>query len=71
MSNSLYPDLARRFVENVGPCLVPNCLQKLPADNIGRQELRVTSCLRTKDTFQYSLEIEKRDFLKLCPFKLC
>ena len=37
MSNSLYPDLARCFVENVGPGLVPNCLQKLPADDTGRQ----------------------------------
>ena len=31
MSNSLDPDQARHFV---GPDLGPNCLQKLPADDI-------------------------------------
>ena len=67
MSNSLDPDLAQHFVENVGPGLVPNCLQKLPADDTGRQELRVTSYLRTPDTFQYSFEIEKRDFFETLP----
>ena len=34
MSNSLDPDQARRFV---GPGLVPNCLQRLLADDTSRQ----------------------------------
>ena len=36
MSNSLYPDQVRRLF---GPDLVPNCLQKLSADNISRQRV--------------------------------
>ena len=33
MSNSLDPDQARHFV---GPDLGPNCLQRLPADVVGK-----------------------------------
>ena len=36
VSNSLDPDQARRFV---GPDLGPNCLQRLSADDIGRQRV--------------------------------
>ena len=36
MSNSLDPDQARRFV---GPDLGPNCLQRLSADDTGRQRV--------------------------------
>ena len=38
MSNSLDPDQARLFV---GPDLGPNCLQRLSADNIGRQKANI------------------------------
>ena len=40
MSNSLDPDQARH---SVGPHLVPNCLQKLSADDTGRQRLKAGS----------------------------
>ena len=38
MSNSLDPDRAR---QNVGPDLVPNCLQRLSADDTSRQRVHV------------------------------
>ena len=38
MSNSLNPDQVRHFDR---PDLGPNCLQKLPADNISRQRVKV------------------------------
>ena len=37
MSNNLNPDQARRFV---GPDLVPNCLQKLSADDTWRYRVK-------------------------------
>ena len=39
VSNSLDPDQARLFV---GPDLVPNCLQKLSADETSRQKVNVS-----------------------------
>ena len=42
MSNSLNPDLVRRFVV---PDLGPNCLQRLSADDNNRQ--RVNACVTT------------------------
>ena len=42
VSNSLNPDLARRFVV---PDLGPNCLQRLSADDTSRQ--RVNACVTT------------------------
>ena len=38
MSNSLDPDQAR---QNVGPDLVPDCLQRLSADDTGRERVNV------------------------------
>ena len=38
MSNSLDPDQAQHFV---GPDLGPNCLQRLSADNAGRQKVNM------------------------------
>ena len=37
MSNSLDPDQARQFI---GPDLGPNCLQRLSADDTGRQRIK-------------------------------
>ena len=53
MSNGLDPDEARRFV---GPDQGPNCLQRLSADNTGRQ--RVTPKQNSENVFA---EIDTRN----------
>ena len=45
MSNSLDPDQARRFV---GPDLGPNCLQRLSADDTGRQTVKTKQFLTVR-----------------------
>ena len=44
ISNSLDPDLARRFV---GPDLGPNCSPRLSADDTGRQRVNMYGGLNT------------------------
>ena len=45
MSNSLYPDWAWHFIE---PYLGSDCLQRLPADNTGRQEVKSILSLKKR-----------------------
>ena len=64
MSNNLDPDQVRHFV---GPDLGPNCLQRLSAEDFGRQRVKESNLLRKNLTSKDGLSMKSKSTMSEIP----